>query len=107
RRARAPHDIRMLELLDRAVRAVATSDDLLPFPAQGDVDRREAVQPPGELGWVDVRTGEEVDLSGAIRGGHGDLPFEIRELLLQAHRVLDRRLTVVREKNHGVALEEL
>ena len=43
-----------------------------------------AVQPPRELGGVDARTRKEVDLPGAIRGGHDDLALEIRELLLQA-----------------------
>ena len=102
-----PGGVGMLQLLDRAVRTVAAGDDTVPLEAERDVDRRESVQPPRELRGVDPGSREEVDLPGAVRGRHDDLPLEIGERLLQARRAPDRGLAVIGEEHDGVALEEL
>src|SRR5262252_1419615 len=78
-RAGAPRDVGMLELLDRTVRPVPPSNDIVPLEAKRDVHSREAVQPPSQLRGVRPRTGEKVDLAGAVRSCHDDLALEIRE----------------------------
>ena len=84
-------------------RATASS----PSRRSVDVDRRLAVEPPRELGGVDARARQEVDLAGAVRGGDDDLSLEAGEARLERAARSTVRLAVVGEEDDRVALEEL
>ena len=51
-------------------------------------------------------SGEQIDLPGAVRRGDDDVVRKRRERQLELRGPLDRRLPVVGEEDHGVALEE-
>ena len=56
RRPDAPGGVWMLQLLDRAVRAVPAGHGVAALEAERDVHRREAVQPLRQLAGIDART---------------------------------------------------
>ena len=79
----------MLELVRGEVLAAAPRDRLVPLEAERELDRRLAVEAARELGGVDLRAGQEVDLARAVRGRDDDLVLQIREARLEPRDALD------------------
>ena len=65
-----------------------------------------AVERAREHRGVDARVGQQIHLAGAVGAGDDDAVGERGERQLELRGALDRRLSVVRVQDHGIALEE-
>src|SRR3954453_12421403 len=87
--------------------AFAARDGLVAFPPKGELDRGFAVEAAGEIGSLEPRGGQEIDLARGVGRRDDDVVRKACKWDLKLRRVLHRRLAVIRVEDHCVALEEL